>query len=136
MARCKMRKFLGLVSILCFLTLLLQGATLQKGEKKGEKKEWPKVGSVVKYQGVDWYVRGIGSKPFEYTATGESLALWIEDTSSAITLVPKKGQIVRCDPTVPMLYVDKIPDKYLSRNDYFKQHAKDKVWMLLEYKRK
>ncbi len=132
-----MKKFLCVVCILCFITLLLQGVTMQKAEKKGEKKkEWPKVGSIYKYSGVEWYVRGIGKESFEYTATGESLALWIEDTSGSITLVPKKGQVVRCDPTVPMYYVDKIADNSLSRNSYFKKHAKDKVWILLEYKRK
>ena len=132
-----MKKFFIVLIICCFVTLLIQGASWQQAEKKGDKKkEWPKVGSIFKYSGVEWYVRGIGSKPFEYTATGESLALWIEDTSASITLVPKKGQVVRCDPTIPIYYVDNIPDKSLSNNSYFKRTAKDKVWILLEYKRK
>ncbi|MCK4835695.1 MAG: hypothetical protein KAT17_03625 [Candidatus Aminicenantes bacterium] len=131
------KKILWFFIICCFLTLLAHGSSLQKAEQKGEKeKEWPKVGSVYKYSGVEWYVRGVDNKPFEYTATGESLGLVIEDTSGSIVLVPKKGQVVRCDPTEPMIYVDKKPDPDLSRNSYFKRTAKDKVWLLLELKRK
>ena len=128
-----MKKIFEIFIVLCFLTLLLPGSSMQKGEQK--VKEWPKVGSIYKYSGVDWYVRGVGKKPFEYTATGESLSLIVEGTPSSIVLVPKKGQVVRCDPTEPMLYVDKKPDPDLNRNSYFKRTAKDKVWLLLELKR-
>ena len=100
-----------------------------------QKEELPEVGSVYKYSGVDWYVRGAGKEPFEYTATGESLSLIVVGTPSAIVIVPKKGQVVRCDPTVPMLYLDKVPDPDLNRNSYFKKDAKNKDWILLELKR-
>jgi hypothetical protein len=131
-----MKKILRFFIICCFLILLTQGYSMQKAEQKGEKKkEWPKVGSIYKYSGVDWYVRGVGNKPFEYTATGESLSLVVEGTPSSIVLIPKKGQVVRCDPTEPMIYVDKKPDPDLSRNAYFKRTAKNKVFLLLEYKR-
>lgn len=128
-----MKKLFGILAVLFFLTLLMQGSSLLKAEQKG--KEWPKAGSIYKYSGVDWYVRGVGKKPFEYTATGESLSLIVEGTPSSIVLVPEKGQIVRCDPTIPMLSVNKKPDPDLSRNSYFKRTAKDKVWLLLELKR-
>jgi hypothetical protein len=131
-----MKKILCFFTICCFLTVLAQGFALQQAEQKEEKgKEWPEVGSVYEYSGVEWYVRGVGNKPFEYTATGESLGLVIEGTSGSIVLVPQKGQVVRCDPTVPMIYVDKKPDPELSRNSYFKRTAKDKVFLLLELKR-
>jgi len=129
----EMKKIQVILILLCFLALFIQGMTNQKAEQKA--KEWPKVGSIYKYSGVDWYVRGVGKKPFEYTATGESLSLIVEGTPSAIVLVPKKGQVVRCDPTLPMLSVDKKPDPELSRNSYFNRTAKDKVWILLELKR-
>lgn len=103
--------------------------------KEEKVKEWPKVGSIYTYSGVDWYVRGVGKKPFEYTATGESLSLIVDGTPGTIVIVPKKGQVVRCDPTLPLLSVDKKPDPELSRNSYFKRTAKDKVWLLLEFKR-
>jgi hypothetical protein len=56
-------------------------------------------------------------------------------TPGTIVIVPEKGQVVRCDPTVPMLYVDKVPDPDLNRNSYFKKDAKNKNWILLELKR-
>jgi hypothetical protein len=127
-----MRKLMGILTIACFFTLPFQAALNQK-EAKTE--ELPKVGEIYKYQGVEWYVRGVGDKPFEYTATGESLGVVTIGVSGAIVLIPKKGQVVRIDPTEPMIYVDKIPDKELSRNSYFKEHAKDKVFLLLELKR-
>lgn len=131
-----MKKILCFFILCFFLTVLAQGFSLQKAEQKEEQeKEWPEVGSVYQYSGVEWYVRGVGKKPFEYTATGESLGLVIEDTSGSIVLVPQKGQVVLCDPTEPMVYVDKKPDPELSRNSYFKRTAKDKVFLLLEYKR-
>ena len=128
-----MKKFFGILLVICVLFLFIQGTSILSGEEKA--KEWPKVGSIYKYSGVNWYVRGVGKKPFEYTATGESLSLIVEGTPSAIVLVPKKGQVVRCDPTIPMLSIDKKPDPELSRNSYFNRTAKDKVWILLELKR-
>lgn len=131
-----MKKVLCFFIMGCFLTVSMQGFWLQEAEQEEEKeKEWPEVGSVYDYSGVHWYVRGVGDKPFEYTATGESLGLVIEGTSGSIVLVPKKGQVVLCDPTVPMVYVDKKPDPDLSRNSYFKRTAKNKVFLLLELKR-
>ncbi len=128
-----MKKIFEISLVLCFLILLLPGSPMQKGDQN--VKEWPEVGSIYKYSGVDWYVRGVSKKAFEYTATGESLSLVVEGTPSSIVLVPKKGQVVRCDPTVPMIYVDKNPDPDLSLNAYFKRTAKNKVFLLLEYKR-
>lgn len=120
----------------CFILCLMPGNVLQgAGPTEEKKKEWPKKGSVYHYSGVDWYVRGVGNKPFEYTATGESLSLVIEGTPGTIVMIPKKGQTVRCDPTVPMVYVNNVPDPDLNRNSYFKKTAKNKVFLLLELKR-
>lgn len=131
------RKILQFLIFSCFFSLIIPGNSLSTTEQKEEKvKKWPEVGSVYTYSRAQWYVRGVGDKPFEYTATGESLSLIIEDTSGAIVLVPKKGQVVRCDPTVPMVYVDKKPHPNLSSNSYFQRTAKNKVFLLLEYKRK
>jgi hypothetical protein len=120
----------------CFIICLIHGNVLQgDGPAEEKKKEWPKVGSIYKYSGVDWYVRGVGNKPFEYTATGESLSLVIEGTPGTIVMIPKKGEVVRCDPTVPMVYVNNVADPDLNRNSYFKKTAKNKVFLLLELKR-
>ena len=128
-----MKKWLEISLALCVLIFFIQGTLMANGEEKA--REWPKVGSIYKYSGVDWTVRGVGKKPFEYTAQGESLSLVVDGVSGSIVIIPKKGQMVRCDPTVPMLYVDKVPDPDLNRNSYFKRTAKDKVWLLLELKR-
>jgi hypothetical protein len=128
-----MRKCMEVSLVLCVVIFFIQVPLMANGEEK--VKEWPKVGSIYKYSGVDWNVRGVGKIPFEYTATGESLSVIVDGTSGAIVIIPKKDQVVRCDPTVPMLYVDKVPDPDLNRNSYFKKTAKDRVWLLLELKR-
>lgn len=131
-----MKKMVCFLGIFFFLILLGQQPFGLRGDDEGkQKKEWPEVGSVYRYSGVDWFVRGVGNKAFKYTATGESLSLVVDGTSGTIVLVPKKGQVVTCDPTEPMVYVDNQPDPELSRNSYFKRTAKNKVWLLLELKR-
>jgi len=131
MKKKRMIGWIGIVLLLCVLAWTPNAVTAEETQEQA----WPKVGEIYRYSGVDWTVRGVGKKPFEYTATGESLSLVVEGTPSAIVLVPKKGQVVRCDSTVPMIYVDAVPDPDLSRNDYFKRTAKDKVFLLLELKR-
>jgi hypothetical protein len=119
-----------------FLVLISLSTVISPALAENSGKEWPKVGSIHTYSGANWYVRGVGKKPFEYTATGESLSLIVDGTPGTIVIVPKQGQVVRCDPTLPLLSVDKKPDPELSRNSYFNRTAKDKVWLLLELKRK
>ena len=135
-----MRKILCLSICFFFLVSFIYGylAQEEKTTKAKEKEEkLPEVGSVYEYSGVKWYVRGVGNKAFEYTATGESLSLVVLDApAGTIVLVPKKGEVVRIDPTVPAVYINGVEDKDLRNNSYFKRKTKDKVFLLLEYIRK
>ena len=135
-----MRKILCLTICLFFLVSFICGnlAHEEKTTQAKEKEEkLPEVGSVYEYSGEKWYVRGVGNKPFEYTATGESLSLVVLDgPPGTIVLVPKKGEVVRIDPTIPAIYVNGVEDKELGNNSYFKRKTKDKVFLLLEYIRK
>jgi hypothetical protein len=100
-----------------------------------EEKEIPKLGSRMKVDGVWFFVRGVGDKPFEYIAKGDSLAIQTIGIPGSIIIVPKKGAKVRIDPTIPMIWVDGKEDKWCKTNSYFKKHAKNKVFVLLEIDR-
>lgn len=135
----KMKKIFCLAICFFFLVTFICGnqAQEEKTAKAEEKEaEIPAVGSVYEYSGAQWYVRGAAKKPFEYTATGESLSLVVLDApAGTIVLVPKKGEVVRVDPTIPAVYINGVEDKDLRNNSYFKRKTKDKVFLLLEYKR-
>ena len=134
-----MRRILCLAICFLFLVPFIYGYRAQEEKAAGTEEkeaEIPKVGSVYEYQGAKWYVRGAGKKPFEYTATRESLSLIVLDApAGTIVLVPKKGEVVRIDPTIPAVYVNGVEDKNLRSNSYFKRKTRDKVFLLLEYKR-
>ena len=123
-----------LLMLLMFTGRLFSNSEEVKKEKKS-KKDLPKIGSIYKYSKTDWYVRGVGDKVFEYKAVGESICIIVEGISGAIVKVPKKDDIVKIDPGVPMIYINNKIDKQLKANKYFMEKAKNKVFILLEYKK-
>ncbi len=124
-----------LINFIILFFIIGSGLTFS-GEEINNGEELPEIGSIYKYSKAEWYVRGVGSKAFEYTATGESLCIITLGISGSIVKVPKKGEVVKVDPEVPMIYINKVPDKGLKSNTYFMKKAKNKIFILLEYKRK
>ncbi len=94
----------------------------------------PVVGAAYKLDGQNFMVVGSGKAPFEYTATGESLAILIEQTAAAV-IVPVKGSLVRIDPSIPMVWIAQEPHNSWMTNNYIKNFGKDKPYVLLEYDR-
>lgn len=131
-----MKKIIYLIVLFLMFFTFANGLYAGGEEKKEEKKELPKIGSIYKYSGADWFVRGVGDKAFEYKSTGESLCIITIGIQGSIVKVPKKGEVVRVDPEVPMIYLNKKEDKELKNNTYFMKKAKNKVFILLEYIRK
>ena len=129
-----MKKFIGL-TVLFFFAAGFLTADISMEEKSQAGKALPKVGSIYRYSGAEWYVRGVGDKPFEYTATGESLCMIIRNVSGASVFIPEKGEVVRVDPAVPMVYINNKEKEGWRANSYLMKHAKDQVHILLEYKR-
>ncbi|MEN8221830.1 MAG: hypothetical protein ABFR36_01115 [Acidobacteriota bacterium] len=130
-----MKKIL-LINFMVFLFIIGSELTLSGEDAKKDEEKLPEIGSIYKYQKAEWYVRGAGKKAFEYTATGESLCIITLGIPGSIVKVPEKGSIVRINPEVPMIYIDNKPDKQLKSNTYFKRETRDKIFILLEYKRK
>jgi len=122
-------------SIVITLCIFISGFFLSGEDIKKDGEKLPEIGSIYKYNNTEWYVRGSGIKAFEYTATGESLCIITIGISGSIVKIPKKDSIVKIDPEIPMIYIDNKPDEGLQSNDYFKKKAKNRVFILLEYKR-
>ena len=123
------------LTVLLFFVVALLTAALPVEEKSQAQEALPKVGSIYKYSGTEWYVRGVGNKPFKYTATGESLCLIIRNVSGASVFIPEKGAVVRVDPAIPMVYIDNKEKEGWRANSYLMKHAKNQAHILLEYKR-
>lgn len=100
-----------------------------------DQKELPRVGDRYQSEGTWYFVRGVGNKAFEYTATGESLVIQTPGIPGSLVRVPKKGDKIRLDPSIPMLWINGKADKEFKTNTYLKKHAKNKVFLLLEYDR-
>lgn len=111
------------------------GLALAQLQGAAAEKELPKVGDRYQADGAWYYVRGVGNKAFEYVATGESLVIKTAGIPGSLVRVPKKGDKIRIDPTVPMMWVNGKEDKEFKTNGYLKKHAKNKVFLLLEYDR-
>ena len=131
-----MKKIIYLVVLLIMFFTFSNGFYLSGEEKKEKKKELPEIGSIYKYQKADWYVRGVGDKAgiWLYTRLGfQEISVGIPGT---IIKIPKKDDIIRIDPEVPMIYINKKEDKGLKNNSYFMKKANNKIFILLEYIRK
>ncbi len=116
----------------------------EKKQSKGKKKRkamgeddsgLPKVGSKYVHNGANYIVAGRGKKPFTYTATGESLEIVVDKTPGTIVIVPKKGELVKVDAGVPMVWVGGKEHKEFKTNKFLQKSAKNKVIYLLEYDR-
>ena len=95
--------------------------------------EPPEIGSTHLLGQTPFKVVGSGTSPFEYTATGESLQVVIGDIPGTMVIVPAAGQVVKVDPTVPMLWIDGEPHQEFASNSYLKKHGKGVSYLLLEY---
>lgn len=100
-----------------------------------EKEKLPEIGSIYVLDRAEFYVRGVGDKPFEYRTTGESLVVKILKISGTMVFVPKKGQLVKVDTTIPMIWIDGKEKPEFRTNSYLKKNARNKIFLLLEYKR-
>jgi hypothetical protein len=116
------------------LTILIMIVVLPCLEAAGGKR-LPKVGSTYVLDRAEFIVRGVGNKPFAYVATGESLAIKIIGVPGTMVFVPKKGQEVRVDPTIPMVWIGDKEKREFRTNSYLKKHGKNATFLLLEYKR-
>jgi hypothetical protein len=123
----KQKLFLTIFIIIMVFGLLGHGAD--------KARKLPKVGSIYILDKAEFYVRGVGNKPFSYVATGESLAIKILKVSGTMVFVPKKGEKVRVDPTIPMIWIGKKEKREFRTNSYLKKHGKNAIFLLLEYKR-
>ncbi|MCB0336109.1 MAG: hypothetical protein KDD62_07375 [Bdellovibrionales bacterium] len=91
------------------------------------------VGDTYKLGSTDFKVVGVSAdKAFEYTASGESLQLVIGTTPGTIVIVPKAGEVVKVDPSVPMVWIAGKPDEQIASNTYLKKHGKNQQHILLE----
>ncbi|WP_417207112.1 hypothetical protein [Antarctobacter sp.] len=99
---------------------------------------YPAAGSQIELEGTKWIVAGAGTMAMDYTATGESLAVYINEPhgwTAVMTLVPDAGQTVALDPAAPMLWIDGAEYKPFAGNGYLLKTGKGKPFMLLEYDR-
>ncbi|ASP22815.1 hypothetical protein ANTHELSMS3_04211 [Antarctobacter heliothermus] len=99
---------------------------------------YPANGTQIELEGTKWIVAGAGTTAMDYTATGESLAVYINEPHgwvAVMTLVPDAGKKVALDPAAPMLWIDGEEYKPFSGNGYLLKTGKGKPFMLLEYDR-
>jgi hypothetical protein len=131
-----MKHSIGMFGILCVCTLLAGPTVAEVGLDTFtlDPQNLPKVGDAFTLDGSAFVVAGVGTAPYEYTATGESLVLKIDGISGTMVLVPAQGAKLRVDPGVPMVWVDGA-EKADFKSWYLKTNAKGRIFLLLEYKR-
>ncbi|MCP5045979.1 MAG: hypothetical protein GY940_02335 [bacterium] len=127
----------SIITVVCLALAVLTPMNLSlNAAAPGEDKEkLPEVGSSYEWQKTHYIVRGVGNKPFEYVATGESLVLRILTIPGAMVFIPKAGEKVRVDPTIPMVWVGGKEKKEFKSSSYLKREGKNKTFMLLELDR-
>ncbi|SNS62606.1 hypothetical protein [Antarctobacter heliothermus] len=99
---------------------------------------YPATGTQIELEATKWIVAGAGTSAMDYTATGESLAVYINEPHgwvAVMTLVPDAGQKVALDPAAPMLWIDGTQYKPFAGNGYLLKTGKGKPFLLLEYDR-
>ena len=99
-----------------------------------ETVELPAVGDVYRVDKTEYKVVGVGTNPFEFVSSGESLEIKIlNKIPGTIVITPKKGEIVKVDPSKPMVWIADAPHKEFVQNSFLKKSAKGKPFLLLEY---
>jgi hypothetical protein len=94
----------------------------------------PSLGEVYAIDQAKYTVVGVGTQAFEYTSKGESLEIKIINKyPGTMVITPKKGDVVKVDPSVPMVWIAGVPHKEFLQNTFLKKSAKDKPFLLLEY---
>ncbi len=126
---------LAIIIVLTLGITISISPTLYAVSETTEAEELPKVGSEYVWQKAHYIVRGVGKAPFEYIATGESLVLRIMPIPGAMVFIPKKGEKVRVDPSIPMVWVNGKEKNEFKNNCYIKKNGKHVDYMLLEYDR-
>lgn len=117
-----------------FSILLILTVSVTAGTCFAEGKPIPSVGETYTVDKAEYKVVGSGLTQFEYLASGESLEIKIlNDLPGTITIVPNKGESVKVDPSVPMVWVSGVPHKEFEQNTILKKFAKNKPFLLLEY---
>lgn len=114
--------------------LLLVAGFAGTSPARADQHNIPAVGASYQLDGQNFIVVGSGVAPFEYTTTGESLAILIEQTAVGV-IVPSAGSVVRIDPSVPMVWIAGKPHDAWVTNSYVKSFGKGKSHVLLEYDR-
>lgn len=95
----------------------------------------PEVGSTYKIDKASYTVLGVSaSEAFEVTASGESLQIVVGTVPGTIVIVPKKGDVVKIDPSVPMVWIAGAPHKEFASNPFLKRQKNARI-LLLEYQR-
>ncbi|WP_323771157.1 hypothetical protein [Antarctobacter sp.] len=123
-------KPLRLLAVFAFL-----GLTALPGHAQDS---YPATGTQIELEGTKWIVAGAGTASMAYTATGESLAVYINEPhgwTAVMTIVPDAGQKVALDPSAPMLWIDDTPYRPFASNGYLLKTGKGKPFLLLEYDR-
>ncbi len=95
-----------------------------------------KAGDSYVHENTNYIVAGAGTSAFEYTATGESLVVVMGETpASVMVIVPNAGEVVKVDPSVPMVWVAGKQNQSFAGNSWLMKNGKGKPYMLLEYDR-
>lgn len=128
-----MRRLIITVAIIIamLLSIGLQG---NNREKKDPDNNHPRIGSLYVLETEIYIVRGAGDKAFEYTGTGGNLEIKIMSLPGTISITPRKGEKVKVDPTVPMVFVAGKEHQEFKTNTFLKKKAKNAVYLLLELK--
>ncbi len=118
-----------------FAALAIVGLTALPGIAQDT---FPDPGTQIELEGTKWIVAGAGTAQMDYTATGESLAIYLRQQDgwvAVMTFVPDAGTPVSLEPSGPMLWVDGEQQKTFAGNGYLLRTGKDKAYLLLEYDR-
>jgi len=68
---------------------------------------FPKIGSIFKFDGINWIVVGAGNSFFKYRANKGIFSLLNYDLMDClIVMIQNSNVIMRIDPTIPSLQVD------------------------------
>jgi len=88
----------------------------------------PIIGSIFKFDGVNWIIVGAGNTFFKYRATKGIFSLLNFDLMDCIALIIQKFDVImKIDPTIPSLQID--------GNELITENGKNGYFLLLKYER-
>ena len=131
----RQHKITLMVLIICFVLVTFQ--TPIQGDDKNKEEKLPKIGDVYEIDRAKFLIVGIGDQSFEYKVTfDESFAVKIRGLSGTMVFPLKKDQVVKVDPTIPMIWIDGKRKDDMVNNKWLMKNGKNKVFILLQYIRK